>query len=86
MTALWIILAVSIVALGYPLVRTYRRHREPRIVRCPQNGRTASIELDAPYAAMTQASIGRPMLRVKRCSRWPRHQDCDQECLSQVEA
>lgn len=86
MTFVWIMLAAISAALAYPLVRTYRRHREPRIVRCPENGRTASIELDAPYAAMTHASTGRPMLRVKRCSRWPHHQDCDQECLSQVEA
>jgi hypothetical protein len=86
MTVFWIMLVVVLVALGYPLVRTYRRHLEPRIVRCPENGRTASIELDAPYATMTQASTGLPMLRVKRCSRWPRHQDCDQECLSQIEA
>ena len=86
MTALWIVLAVSLLALGYPLVRTYRRARGPRIVRCPESGSTASIELDAPYAAMTQASLGQPMLRVRDCSRWPRHEGCDQECLSQVEA
>ena len=86
MAVFWIMLVAIVAALGYPLVRTYRRHREPRIVRCPENGGTASIELDAPYAAMTQASTGYPMLRVKRCSRWPHHQDCDQECLSQVEA
>jgi hypothetical protein len=86
MTALWTVLAVSLIALGYPLVRTYRRRRGPRIVRCPENGRTASIELDAPHATITQATMGSPILRVKRCSRWPRHQDCDQECLSQVEA
>ena len=86
MTALWIILAVSLLGLGYPLVRTYRRAREPRIVRCPENGRAASIELDAPYAAMTQGALGQPMLRVKHCSHWPRHEDCDQECLSQVHA
>jgi hypothetical protein len=86
MTALWIVLAVSLIALGFPLVRTYRRHREPRIVRCPENRTTASIALDAPYAAITQPSMGSPMLRVQRCSRWPRHQDCDQQCLSQVEA
>ena len=86
MTVFWIMLAIISAALAYPLSRTFRRHREPRIVRCPENGRTASIELDAPYAAITHASTGRPMLRVKRCSRWPHHQDCDQECLSQLGA
>jgi len=72
MTALWIILVVPLIALGYPSVRTYRRQRAPRIVRCPENGRTASIELDAPYAAITQASMGSAMLRVKHCFRWTR--------------
>lgn len=85
MTLFWIIVAAAIVALGYPLVRTYRRHRGSRIVRCPESGTAEEIELDAPYAAVTQASIGLPLLRVKRCSRWPRHERCDQECLSQVE-
>ena len=56
MTVVWIMLAAISAALAYPLVRTHRRHREPRIVRCPENGRTASIELDAPYAAMTRTA------------------------------
>jgi hypothetical protein len=85
MAVFWIMVAAVAAALAYPLARTYWRHREPRIVRCPENGKTASIELDAGYAAITQASIGRPMLRVQHCSRWPHHQDCDQECLAQVE-
>jgi hypothetical protein len=85
MTALWTILLVSLIGLGYPLVRTYRRQRATRIVRCPENGRTASIELDAAHGALTQASMGYPLLRVRHCSRWPRHRSCGQECLSQVE-
>jgi hypothetical protein len=84
MTLLWIILVTLLVALSYPLARTWLRFRGTQIVRCPQSGSAASIELDAGYAAASQASCGTPMLRVTRCSRWPRHQDCDQECLAQI--
>lgn len=84
MTVFWILLATLLAAAAYPLVRTWVRHRGTRIVRCPQTGATAAIDLDAPYAATSQASFGYPMLRVRRCSLWPRHQDCDQECLAQI--
>jgi hypothetical protein len=84
MTLFWIMLATLVAAVSYPLVRTWLRYRGTRIVRCPQSGSAASIELDAMYAAASQASSGYPMLRVTRCSRWPRHQDCDQECLAQI--
>ena len=84
MTLFWIVVGTLLAALGYPLVRTWLRYRGTRIVRCPLTGSTASIDLDAVYAATSQASFGYPMLRVKRCSRWPRHRDCDQECLAQI--
>ena len=85
MTVFWIALATLLAVVAYPLVRTWGRYRGTRIVRCPQTGATAAIDLDAPYAATSQASFGYPMLRVSKCSVWPRHQDCDQGCLEQVE-
>jgi hypothetical protein len=84
MTLLWIVLGTLLAALGYPLVRTWLRYRGTRIVRCPLTGSTVSIDVDAVYAAASQASSGYPMLRVTHCSRWPRHQECDQECLAQI--
>jgi hypothetical protein len=85
MTVFWIMLVALLAAVAYPLVHTWLRYRGTRIVRCPQTGGTAAIDLDARYAAASHASMGYPMLRVGTCSIWPRHQDCDQECLAQIE-
>jgi hypothetical protein len=85
MTVFWIMLVALLAAMAYPLVHTWLRYRGTRIVRCPRTGATAAIDLDAPHAAASHASMGYPMLRVRTCSIWPRHRDCDQECLAQME-
>ena len=85
MTVFWILLAALLAVMAYPLLRTYVRYRGTRIVRCPQSGAAAEIDLDAVYAAVSRASSGYPMLRVAHCSRWPRHHDCDQECVGQID-
>ena len=85
MTVFWIMLVALFAAVAYPLVRTWLRYCGTRIVRCPQTGGTEAIDVDARYAAASHASIGSPMLRVKACSIWPRHRDCDQDCLAHIE-
>jgi hypothetical protein len=62
----------------------YRRFRGPRTVTCPESREAAEIGLDTTKAAVT-AAFGTPELRVTACSRWPEHQHCGQECLTEVE-
>jgi hypothetical protein len=89
-TALWI--AVGTVAGGAlylalrALVRTYLRYRGTRVVTCPETTAPAAVDVDAVFAAMSQASLGSPVLRLVACSRWPERQDCGQACLAQIEA
>jgi hypothetical protein len=82
----WIVL-VAVLAVGLlyvlmPLVAdTFRRFRSPRMLSCPETGGTAEVGIDAPRAALTSA-FGRPLLRVKSCSRWPERERCKQDCLT----
>jgi hypothetical protein len=79
------IAAVGALYVVAPVVaHTYRRFRPPRTVTCPENHEPAEIQIDAGEAAAT-AAFGKPELRVRRCSRWPEHEQCGQECLGEVE-
>jgi hypothetical protein len=88
--ALWTFVCVVAAALAYlavrPLLRTYLTYRGTRVVTCPETGRPAAVEVDARFAAVSQASSGAPVLRLATCSRWPERQSCDQPCLAQIEA
>jgi hypothetical protein len=92
MTALTLLLiALAAVAVGVILVRsipalsTYVTFRGKRLITCPETHNTAAINVAAGKAALT-AVLGEPTLRLDKCSRWPEHKDCGQECLQQVEA
>jgi hypothetical protein len=82
----WILIFVIVgTALLYvlaPIVaHVFTRYRKARIVRCPETGVTAEIQIDARHAAAT-AVPGPPELRVAGCSSWPERKGCDQACLS----
>jgi hypothetical protein len=86
MTGPWILLlaiaATAIVYVLLPIVASvFARYRKPRIVRCPETGVTAEIQVDARHAAAT-AVPGPPELRVADCSQWPDRKGCDQACLA----
>jgi hypothetical protein len=66
-------------------LRGFLRARGKRLVTCPENHRAAAVELDAKGAGL-KAFRGGDYLCLQDCSRWPEKQNCDQECLSQVEA
>ena len=64
-------------------VRTYRAMRGTRVVRCPATGEPAAVEVD-PLDAAVAAASGEEMLRIRKCTRWPEHAPCGQECLEQI--
>ena len=68
-----------------PVVQTYFTYRGKRLVTCPETLQNVAVDVAARKAA-TWAFVGEPALRVDQCSRWPERQDCDQECLRQIEA
>ena len=85
--SVYLILAVTIATAlciaSFFLVRMsveFLRFRGPHNLLCPDTGDFALVRIDARHAAVSSL-LGDPDLRVKGCSRWPKHQDCRQECL-----
>jgi len=79
-----VLLVVAAVAALYCILavaEAYYLWSPPQIVRCPETGRPARVQLDATLAALT-ALPGPPKSLVKECDRWPERQDCDQRCLA----
>ncbi len=78
------IAAVGALYVVLPVVAdAYSRFRGSRMVTCPDTQAPADVAIDAGHAAATSA-FGKPDLRIKQCSRWPEHEQCGQECLSEV--
>ena len=82
------LLIAGVVAVGlYFVVRpavltTYRRYRGRRTIICPETDQIAEIEIKAARAGI-MAALGKPSLRVKWCSLWPRRKGCAEECLQE---
>jgi hypothetical protein len=66
------------------LVRAFSQYRGTKIVTCPDTGRPAVVEVDAPHASMT-STLGLPDIRLENCSRWPLNEQCGQECLTDLD-
>lgn len=80
------ILAVAFVvavAMSGPF-SAWRRFHGSRLVTCPETQHPAAVEVNARHLVLT-ALVGRPVLRLKSCSRWPEKQDCGQACIAQIE-
>jgi len=76
--------ALAVLYVELPVVtEAFVRYRGKKSVRCPENDQPATIEVAAKYAATT-AGIGRPVVKLVRCSRWPEHEECGQECVKQI--
>jgi hypothetical protein len=86
-----VVIAVLALAVGLlifraiPGVRAYFEYRGKRLITCPETHKAAAVEVAAAEAAIG-AFLSEPTLHLKQCSRWPERQDCDQECLQQIEA
>lgn len=79
------VLAVLFVAV--PLAAASLSYwRRPCQVRCPRADLEARISVNAGRATLGEV-LGRPDLKVSRCSLWrmlPRLRSCRQECLEQA--
>jgi hypothetical protein len=62
-------------------IQLYSHFREPKVVTCTENGRFATVLVDAKMAAVT-AAFGVPGLRIISCSLWPRA--CGRGCIAQL--
>jgi hypothetical protein len=83
-----IFFAGAAILIGLPLVstlQTYFKNRGKRSVTCPDDQKSAEIEVDNSFA-LQSAMHGREHMRVRTCSHWPENVDCGEECLVQVEA
>lgn len=89
-SALFWIVFVTVAALAvyllyrlYASIRTYFLFRGKRLVTCPENQKTAAVELDAKDAAR-EAFTRKPRMQLSECSRWPERKDCGQQCLNEI--
>jgi hypothetical protein len=86
MTGPWmLLLAIGGIAVLYVLMpmvaQVFAHYRKPRVVRCPETGAAAQVQVDAWRAAKTSVP-GPPELRVMNCSRWPERMGCDETCVA----
>ena len=85
----WVVIAAVAAIVVYLLyrlyasVRTYLQFRGQRLVTCPENQKTAAVELDARQAAR-EALTHKPHMQLTECTRWPDRKDCGQQCLSEI--
>ncbi len=75
----------ALVLVGRRSLRAFFVFRGTRVVVCPESREMVAVEVDARRAALT-APQGRPQLRLDACTRWPERQECEQECLGQIES
>ncbi len=81
-----LITIAMVVALGglyvlLPLViHTVQRYRNKEALTCPETNGPAEVNIDAPRAAFSSA-FGRPLLKIKNCTLWPKKKGCDEDCI-----
>ena len=88
MTAVIIIAVLAGFILGAGVCKFARsRHKFQgmRALTCPENRQAAAVELASWQAAVTGV-FGKPIPRVRSCSRWPERRRCDQACIKVIEA
>ena len=79
--AVAVIVALAFSYVLFPVVlHTFQRCRRKRVLECPETNGPAEVDIDAPLAAFSSA-FGRPRLRVKNCSIWPKRRGCGQDCV-----
>jgi len=83
-----LVLIAAIVAFGLlsvvaPVaIDAYRRYRFRKVITCPETHGLAETTLKGHLAALG-AAFGKPALRVKSCSLWPKRQGCDEKCVKE---
>jgi hypothetical protein len=76
---------VMVAAVVRAAVVVFRRYRGPMSVTCPETHAPVGVEIDRNQVFLTTL-FGKPDLRLRDCTRWPRREKCQQACLSQIEA
>ena len=84
-TLVAVVVAAALASLGVVMVRSWLRLRGKHLVTCPETQAPAAVDIDLGYAALG-AAIGKPVLRLSACSRWPERGRCGQPCLDALEA
>jgi len=85
MNSPWMALA-GIVALGLFYVTLpifldfFHRYRHKKVLKCPETGDWAEVDIDAPRAALSSL-FGKPILRVRSCTLWPKRKGCAEGCI-----
>lgn len=88
MLSIPLLLIAGIVAFGLifvvapVVIDAYRQYRYRKVITCPQTHGLAEVSLDASQAALG-AAVGRPVLRVRKCSLWPKRKGCDEKCVGE---
>jgi len=87
-TAITLLLAaVLITAFVYVVVMLIKgrlKYRGEMRVTCPETGQPVGVKVEGKSAAISTL-VGKDVLHLSDCSRWPERQDCGQECLHQIE-
>lgn len=79
-----VIAGIGLVYVVLPvMLDAFMRYRKIRRVNCPEEKKTALMNVDAKAAALAAAQ-GKTQRRVTNCSLWPEKRDCAQRCLAQV--
>jgi len=81
-----LMLVAGVVAVGFlfvvvPVVfDVYHHYRHRKVITCPESHGLAEVILKTRLAALG-AAFGKPKLRVKSCSLWPKRKGCREECV-----
>jgi len=65
--------------------RELRKFSGKMLVTCPETHKTVAVKVASGRAALG-AAVGKEHVELSQCTRWPERQDCDQACLSELEA
>jgi len=76
--------ASLMILVMYRLSRFYFALRGERLVRCPEDKTFAAVRVAAGQVAR-KAVAGKTQIELERCTHWPAHEGCKQECIAQIE-
>lgn len=75
------VIALAVLFVLLPLlVYSFQRYRKKRVLRCPETGQLAEIDINAGGAAFSSL-FGRPLLKVKNCTLWLKRKGCGEDCV-----
>jgi hypothetical protein len=77
--------AAAVVIWLMDAVRVFFRYRGKMLFTCPETHKATCVKVAAAGVARSSLT-GRPRIHLSECSRWPKRQNCGQNCLSQLGA